>query len=170
MKVGNKLAVLREDIPEQGSGAGTGHHWLKLSWCCFPQFWDKMRRAVPMCFSQPWLGAPQQPLASLAWCWSGSAGQQAALLAPRLAGVVSFLVGEESRIHVDDFSVTHRCSGRFSTDGNPSSTVVHLHLGERDHHSPAPAHAEHRSGAGVCWQDAEGWGHQIGAAYHVGGE
>lgn len=96
-----------------------------------------------MRFSQSWLGAPQQPLASLDWCWSGSAGQQAALLAPRLAGVVSLLVGEESGIHADDFSVTRRCSGRFSPDRNPSSAVVHLHLGERDHHSPAPAHAEH---------------------------
>lgn len=56
---------------------------LELSWCRFPQFWDKMQGAVPMCFSQPWLGAPQQPLASLGpvlvWpCWlaGSSAGTQ----------------------------------------------------------------------------------------------
>lgn len=50
-----------------------------------------------MCFSPGW-EHPSSPLPALDWCWSGPASWQAALLAPRLAGVISFLVGEESGI------------------------------------------------------------------------
>lgn len=98
-----------------------------------------------MCFSQPWLGAPQQPLASLGpvlvWlCWlaGSSAGTQTGWL-------LSFLfLCEESQgsvFMISVFSLTHRCSRWFRQDRNPSSAVVHLHLGERDHHPPPPAHA-----------------------------
>lgn len=68
-KAENQLAVLRGDVPVQGNAAGTANNYLELSWCCFPQFWDKTHGVVPVCFSQPWLGAPQQPLASLGLVW-----------------------------------------------------------------------------------------------------
>lgn len=49
----------------------------------------------------------------------------------------------ESGIHMNDFSVPHRCPMWFSQDRNPTSTVIHLHVGQRDHHPSPPAHAEH---------------------------
>lgn len=66
-----------------------------------------------------------------------------AVLAPRLADAVAFPVGGESAIHVNDLPVPHRCPMWFSQDRNPTSTVIHLHVGQWDHHPSAPAHAEH---------------------------
>lgn len=113
-------------------------------------------------FSEPW----RSPAA----LWASTGLSLAAVLAPGLAGAVTFHVGGQSGIHINDFSVPHRCPMWFSQDRNPTSIVIHIHVGQWDHHPSPPAHAEHRGGAGLCWQDTEGWGHQIREAHPVGGE
>lgn len=75
--------------------------------------------------------------------WTSTGLALADLQAPRLSGAVTFPVGGKSGIHMNDFSVPHRCPTWFSQDRNPPSPVIHLHVGQWDHHPSAPAHAEH---------------------------
>lgn len=109
---------------------------VELLWCHFPQFWGKYKDLFPALPGssaaapcQRWLSTGLALLAGRQLCWH-----------PDWL-VSSVPVGREPWIHVNDFSMTHRCSRGLSQDRNPSSIVIHLHVGEWDHDPSPTAHA-----------------------------
>lgn len=173
------------DFPFSGGLKHLPRQFCELGSCGFcsrsaQTFWGDPELAVRTGLS---FGRPEKPLAPVPAVTHGRTGGRVSSARPRgeswqgaskkkklflgCRGVREALGREDSKKRR---CLTRRCSRWLSQDGNPSSPVVHLHLGERHHHPAPPAHAQHRSGAGVCWQDAEGRRHQIGAAHPVGGE